>query len=78
MMKYIMVSGQGPIIFSGALSHQNVAFMMNIDNSRITSAGFFKITPSGAYCYGASTTLGKKANPGDSDQINKLAGDNFY
>lgn len=76
-MKYIMINGFDPVIFSDRWTHANLAFNLNIDPKDITSAGFIQLTEKGAHCYGSSTSLGKAAAPGDAARINSLAGDNF-
>jgi hypothetical protein len=53
-----------PIIFSNRINHAEMREQMPY--SRALSAGYVSLRPDGFHCYGKSTGLELKAEPGDA------------
>jgi len=72
-MKYIVIKthlGKVPVMFSGILSHDDVARALS-KPMKITSAGFVNIIDGYVSAYGKSYSLGIKSDPLDSALIEK-------
>lgn len=74
--KYIVIDGRVPVVFSGVLTHKDVANSL-ASRDLITSAGFAYITSDGQYAtYGRSESLNIDSAETDSRLLNSQLGGN--
>lgn len=78
-MKYVMINEIYPVIFSDAISHNEMGRLrMPVGIAEITSAGFTKQGEDGKfYVYGYSESLKLKPSEKDSTIINRIIMDDY-
>lgn len=74
--KYVRHSEIGFVVWptTDALWHSHVGRLLRTAGGKLLSAGFCRIHPEGAECYGMSESLGMSSIPGDSEALTKQLG----